>query len=74
MNMTGQDESEQLISDGVAISVRNLRVSYGEREVLHSISFDVKAGETIAILGGSGSGKTTLLRALMGPEKQDLHL
>ncbi len=69
MNMTGRDESEKLTSDGVAISVRNLRVSYGEREVLHSISFDVKAGETIAILGGSGSGKTTLLRALMGLEK-----
>ncbi|MFZ0213602.1 MAG: ABC transporter ATP-binding protein [Candidatus Acidiferrales bacterium] len=69
MSMTDRDESEKLASDGVAISVRNLRVSYGEREVLHSISFDVKAGETIAILGGSGSGKTTLLRALMGLEK-----
>lgn len=69
MSLTGRDESEKLTTDGVAISVRNLRVSYGDREVLHGISFDVKAGETIAILGGSGSGKTTLLRALMGLEK-----
>jgi len=52
-----------------AISVRNLRVSYGEREILHGISFDVPRGETLVILGGSGSGKSTLLRTLVGLEK-----
>jgi phospholipid/cholesterol/gamma-HCH transport system ATP-binding protein len=52
-----------------AISVRNLRVSYGEREILHGISFDVSRGETLVILGGSGSGKSTLLRTLVGLEK-----
>jgi phospholipid/cholesterol/gamma-HCH transport system ATP-binding protein len=51
------------------ISVVNLRVSYGEREVLHGISFDVQHGETLVILGGSGSGKSTLLRTLVGLEK-----
>jgi phospholipid/cholesterol/gamma-HCH transport system ATP-binding protein len=51
---------------GPSISVRNLRVNYGEREILHSISFEVRAGETLVILGGSGSGKSTLLRALAG--------
>jgi phospholipid/cholesterol/gamma-HCH transport system ATP-binding protein len=51
------------------ISIRNLRVSYGEREILHGISFDVVQGETLVILGGSGSGKSTLLRALVGLEK-----
>ncbi len=50
------------------ISVVNLRVSYGEREVLHGISFDVQCGETLVVLGGSGSGKSTLLRTLMGLE------
>ena len=49
-----------------AISVKNLRVSYGEREILHGISFDVPKGETMVILGGSGSGKSTLLRTLVG--------
>lgn len=53
----------------VAISVRDLRVSYGEREILHGINFDVMAGETLVILGGSGSGKSTLLRTLVGLEK-----
>jgi phospholipid/cholesterol/gamma-HCH transport system ATP-binding protein len=51
------------------ISLRNLRVSYGEREILHGISFDVMRGETMVILGGSGSGKSTLLRTLVGLEK-----
>lgn len=53
----------------VAISIVNLRVSYGEREILHGISFDVRRGETMVILGGSGSGKSTLLRTLVGLEK-----
>jgi phospholipid/cholesterol/gamma-HCH transport system ATP-binding protein len=54
---------------GPTISVRDLRVNYGEREILHGISFDVEAGETLVILGGSGSGKSTLLRTLAGLEQ-----
>jgi phospholipid/cholesterol/gamma-HCH transport system ATP-binding protein len=53
---------------GAAISVSNLRVKYGEREILHGINFEVPAGETMVILGGSGSGKSTLLRTLVGLE------
>jgi phospholipid/cholesterol/gamma-HCH transport system ATP-binding protein len=55
-------------SDDAMISIRDLRVSYGEREILHGISFDVRRGETMVILGGSGSGKSTLLRTLVGLE------
>jgi ABC-type polar amino acid transport system ATPase subunit len=51
------------------LSVRDLRVKYGEREILHGITFDVKAGETLVILGGSGCGKSTLLRTLVGLER-----
>jgi phospholipid/cholesterol/gamma-HCH transport system ATP-binding protein len=54
---------------GAAIAVRNLRVKYGEREILHGISFQIQAGETLVILGGSGSGKSTLLRTLVGLEQ-----
>src|SRR6202171_5739980 len=56
-------------SGASAISVRNLRVKYGEREILHGINFEVPAGETLVILGGSGSGKSTLLRTLVGLER-----
>lgn len=69
MNRKEQDEAQATVGDGVAICVRDLRVRYGEREVLHGISFNVKTGETMVILGGSGSGKSTLLRTLMGLEK-----
>jgi phospholipid/cholesterol/gamma-HCH transport system ATP-binding protein len=51
------------------ISLRDLRVQYGEREILHGINFDVQRGETLVILGGSGSGKSTLLRTLVGLER-----
>src|SRR5271169_1507747 len=61
--------SSQANATPSAISVRNLRVKYGEREILHGISFEVPAGETLVILGGSGSGKSTLLRTLVGLEK-----
>ena len=54
---------------GPAIAVRNLRVKYGEREILHGINFEIAAGETLVILGGSGSGKSTLLRTLVGLER-----
>jgi phospholipid/cholesterol/gamma-HCH transport system ATP-binding protein len=60
---------ESRADGGAAISVRNLRVNYGDREILHSISFDISPGETLVILGGSGSGKSTLLRTLVGLEK-----
>src|SRR5437868_15264515 len=51
------------------VSLRDLHVAYGDREILHGINFDVKRGETLVILGGSGSGKSTLLRTLVGLEK-----
>ncbi len=52
----------------IAISVRDLRVRYGTREILHGVNFEVPAGETLVIMGGSGCGKSTLLRTLVGLE------
>jgi len=56
-------------ADNVILSVHDLRVRYGDREILHGISFDVQKGETLVILGGSGSGKSTLLRTLVGLQR-----
>lgn len=51
------------------VSARDLRVSFGDREVLHGLTFDVRRGETLVVIGGSGSGKSTMLRTLVGLEK-----
>jgi phospholipid/cholesterol/gamma-HCH transport system ATP-binding protein len=64
-----EQSTEMNVQQGPMISVRDLRVSYGEREILHGINFDVARGETLVILGGSGSGKSTLLRTLVGLER-----
>ncbi len=46
------------------IEVKNLRLSYGHKEVLHGISFDVYENEILAIIGPAQSGKTSLLRCI----------
>ena len=46
------------------LNFENIRKSYGKTEVLKDISFSLKKGEVLAIIGSSGSGKTTLLRCL----------
>lgn len=46
------------------LNVEDIRKSYGKTEVLKDISFSLKKGEVLAIIGSSGSGKTTLLRCL----------
>jgi urea transport system ATP-binding protein len=48
------------------LNVSRLHVSYGQSEVLHGVSFDVKPNEIVAIMGRNGMGKTTLMKSLMG--------
>jgi phospholipid/cholesterol/gamma-HCH transport system ATP-binding protein len=48
------------------ITVRNLKIGYGERVILEHINFSVRQGEVFIILGGSGCGKSTLLKNLIG--------
>ena len=56
-------------SSAPVIEVRDLVARYGEREILHGVSFSVRRGEIMVVMGGSGSGKSTLLRHLLGLER-----
>jgi len=59
------DAMSQATSDSL-LAVRDLNGWYDESHVLHGISFDVKPGEVVTLLGRNGAGKTTTLRAIMG--------
>jgi branched-chain amino acid transport system ATP-binding protein len=48
------------------LEVRGIEVSYGEFLALRGISFTVKEGELVTIIGANGAGKSTILRAVMG--------
>jgi iron complex transport system ATP-binding protein len=51
-------------SDAVLLSCEDLSCGYDGRAVLESVSFSVRAGESVALLGPNGSGKSTLLRVV----------
>lgn len=48
------------------LAVNDLTVSRGRTRIVRGVSFDVRAGQTVALLGPNGAGKTTLLHACMG--------
>ncbi|MFG1392380.1 ABC transporter ATP-binding protein [Xanthobacter agilis] len=48
------------------LEIRNLCAAYGGPDVLSSVTLEVKAGETVAVLGANTAGKTTLLRTISG--------
>lgn len=53
------------------LEVQNINKNYDGKQILNNITFQVKEGEFLSILGVSGCGKTTLLRILIGLEQAD---
>ena len=48
------------------LAVQNLQAWYGESHILHGVTFQVRAGEVVTLLGRNGAGKTTTLKSIMG--------
>lgn len=48
------------------LKINNLAVSYGMIQAVHGVSFDVKPGEIVTLIGANGAGKTTILRTISG--------
>jgi peptide/nickel transport system ATP-binding protein len=61
IDMPGADEAEQ-----PALSLTDVVASYGQNEILHSVSLSLAHHECLALVGESGSGKTTIARAIAG--------
>lgn len=53
------------------LKVRDIKKSYGNRIILNNLTFNIRNGEKVAILGDNGAGKTTLLKIILGEEKAD---
>lgn len=53
------------------IEVNHISKKFGKKQILNDVSFEVKAGERVVIVGKNGSGKTTLLRIMAGIIKSD---
>ena len=51
------------------LTIRNVKKSYGEVQVMHGIDLDIKDGEFVVFVGPSGCGKSTLLRMIAGLEE-----
>src|SRR5690349_23329469 len=54
------------VSDEPVLDVRDLRMRYGSRDVLHGVTFTARRGEVLALLGPNGAGKTTTIEILEG--------
>jgi branched-chain amino acid transport system ATP-binding protein len=48
------------------LEIRNLEASYGDTQVLRGISFDVRPGEVVTLIGRNGAGKSTTMKSIMG--------
>ncbi|MEM9596813.1 MAG: ATP-binding cassette domain-containing protein, partial [Acidobacteriota bacterium] len=66
-----QPSADPPSASGPLLRVRGLRKSYGGREILSGVDFELGRGDSLVILGRSGSGKSVTLRQINGLEQPD---
>ena len=54
------------VNSKLPVCIRNLTVKYGENIAIENVSFEIKEGEYLGVIGPNGGGKTTLLRSILG--------
>jgi len=57
--------------DGAFVRFEDVHKAFGAKKVLEGITFDIRRGETMVVLGGSGSGKSVLIRHIIGLHRPD---
>jgi ATP-binding cassette subfamily F protein 3 len=68
LNITNKPESDY---HGTVLSVKDISFYYGERKLLEDITFNLNAGEKVALIGPNGTGKSTLIHIIMGNLEPD---
>lgn len=63
--------SPKLVSGDDVLFTEDLKKSFGEKQVFQNVTFDIKKGERVFLLGANGCGKTTLFKLLMGDLQPD---
>lgn len=80
ISISSEDNSKIIhsLNNNIVFEAKNLYFSYGDKEdVIQNVSFSIKKGEKVALIGMNGSGKTTLIKLLLGlykPNKGTLFL
>ena len=53
------------------LRINGLAKSFGIEKVFENVSFDIRSGDRLGLVGANGAGKTTLLKCIMGAEEPD---
>ncbi|CAN5302419.1 ABC transporter ATP-binding protein [soil metagenome] len=68
---TRATEPKQSGNSDIVISIKGIKKSFGEKDVLKNITLDVKRGENVVVLGRSGQGKSVTIQCIVGLLKPD---
>ena len=68
---TDADKADTPADEDIVFNVKDLNFSYGEKQTIKDISFTVRRGEIIALVGQNGSGKSTLVKLLLNMYRPD---